>query len=93
MKEGIIKAIKFYGIGFGAAVLSHLIFGHPYIHAPSIFFVICFFTLIIGFIWTLKSIWQVLFESKNQKLNGIVITNGIVIISCVLTVILLIYLK
>ena len=92
MKIGILKTILFYGIGFGIAGISYLIFGHPYIHAPGAHHFIMFFTLVIGIIWTLASFGVFIFKTKTDKLKGIVITNSIIILSCFLYVLVPFYL-
>ncbi len=92
MKKGILKALLFYGIGFGIAGIAYAVIGNPYIHAPGIHHLILFLTLIIGLIWTLTSIVFFFFKAKTDKLKGVIITNSFIIICCFLYVAIPIYL-
>jgi len=92
MKKGILKALMFYGIGFGIAGIVYAIIGNPYIHAPGFHHLILFLTLVIGLIWTLASIGIFFFKAKTNNLRGIIVTNSLIIVSCFLYVSVTIYL-
>jgi hypothetical protein len=92
MKNGILKTLLFYGIGFGIAGIAYAIIGNPYIHAPGIHHLILFLTLVIGLTWTLISVGIFFFKTKTEKLRGIIVSNSLIIISCFLYVAIPIYL-
>jgi hypothetical protein len=91
MKKGILKTLILYAIGFGIAGISYLTIGHPYIHAPGLHHLIIFLTLIIGLSWTLASVITFFFKIRTEKLKWIIISNGLIIISCFLYVAVPIY--
>ncbi|AUC79950.1 hypothetical protein CW736_11505 [Nonlabens sp. MB-3u-79] len=84
MKIGIVRALIFYGIGFGIAGIVYLIIGHPYIHAPGIHHFILLLTVLIGLIWTIISLAIYFFKEKTKTLSGFILTNLIIIIGCAL---------
>ncbi len=86
MNRGILKALIFYGIGFGIAGIIYLIVGNSYIHAPGIHHLILLLTLLIGLIWTIISSVVYFFKEKTKRLGGFILTNLIIIIGCVLYV-------
>ncbi len=92
MKRGVLKTLLFYSIGFGLAGLSYAIIGNSYIHALGIHHIILFLTLVCGLVWTLTSIGIFFFNTKTDKLKGIIMTNSIIILSCFLYVSIPIYL-
>jgi cytochrome bd-type quinol oxidase subunit 2 len=81
MKNGIVRTLLFYGIGFGIAGIIYLIVGNPYIHAPGLHHLIMLLTLILGIIWTVYSIIIYFLKRKTQTLFEIIITNLIIILS------------
>ncbi|WP_412986065.1 hypothetical protein [Pontimicrobium sp. IMCC45349] len=83
MKKGIFEALLFYFLGFGIAITTYLIYGHPYIHAPGIHHFIILITLIIGFIWMIISLLFVVIK-KNSKHKGMLTVHFTILFSCFL---------
>lgn len=92
MKKGILQSILFFVIGFGVAGISFSVIGNLYAHAPGLHHLILFLTIVIALLWTLASLYLFIFKVKTQKLKGIIITNAIIILSCLLYVSIPIYL-
>jgi hypothetical protein len=95
MKKGVFKTLLFYGIGFGIAGIVSLTVKSPHQNAPihgpvpELEHLIIFLTFFIGLIWTIVSFFRFLYNSK-EKLKGIIITNGLMILSMLVFLYLLI---
>ena len=77
---GVLYVIAFYSAGCGLAGLSYITVGHEYIHGPGLYHIILLFTFAGGACWTILAGLKMLTVHRSAKLNGILLTNTVVLL-------------
>lgn len=83
MKNGILKTLLYYGIGFGIGGIAFLNVKKHYAHAPGLHHLIMFLTMVIGIVWTLVAL-VMYFRKRTKNLAGILIGHISIILVIVL---------
>jgi hypothetical protein len=68
-------------VGFLVTLLTYFAFDNSYPHAPSVYHLAAFFTLLGGVCWTAVAIVQFFFFGKTRKREGFILANVIILMS------------
>jgi hypothetical protein len=79
MKKGILNALTYYIVGLVVTILAYFTFDNSYPHAPSVYHLVAFFTLLGGVLWTVVVIVQFFFVERTRKRKGVIVANVIVL--------------
>src|SRR5687767_13299178 len=80
MSKGIIYTVIYYLIGALITGIVYTIFGQGYAHAPGPHYMVIFFTLVGGVLWTMGSTYKFFFHDKSNVAKGIIVSNLFVIV-------------
>jgi len=90
MKKGILKTSIFYGIGVALTGLTYLIFGPGSGHAPGLYILIPFLTLLVGLFWTGSTAFSYIFKNRTAERKGLIYSQLTVF---ALTIAVILYIK
>jgi hypothetical protein len=80
MSKGIIYTVIYYLIGASIAGIVYAVFGQGYAHAPGPHYLVIFFTLAGGILWTIGSTYKFFIRDKSDVVRGTIVANLLVIV-------------
>src|SRR5687768_9564745 len=78
-KKGLKTGLIVYGIGIALTILTHMVFGWDYPHAPPTSFIIVVALLILGAIRFVKNASNIYFDREKERSKGEILVHVIVL--------------
>jgi hypothetical protein len=76
MTKGFVKAIVYYVVCLGLALLTYSITDYNYAHAPGPHHLIIFFTFVVGFLWLGVALVRYLSkENRTKESKALILTH------------------